>query len=159
MIYVWSSHFPETITTNMHIGNDFFVLHTRLRVNKNFKIRIHYIEININVCLLCSHHVMTSIILHTRRPVNKNSVTHLVFMIQLISFFRILRSWKACFSHRSTFCPTSYVLMRLRCLEVSNRVRNRKILNFFVCLEVRILCKKVKYVWNSHFPEAITTNM
>ena len=30
---------------------------------------------------------------------------------------------------------------------------------YFICVEVRILCKKVKYVWGSHFPEAITTNM
>jgi len=35
----------------------------------------------------------------------------------------------------------------------------KKILNFFICVEVRILCKKVKYVRSSHFPEAITTNM
>ena len=35
----------------------------------------------------------------------------------------------------------------------------QKILNFFICVEVRILCKKVKYLWGSHFPEAITTNM
>ena len=34
-----------------------------------------------------------------------------------------------------------------------------KILNIFICVEVRILCKKVKYVWGSHFSEAITTNM
>ena len=35
----------------------------------------------------------------------------------------------------------------------------KKILNFFIWVEVRILVKKVKYVWGSHFPEAITTNM
>ena len=35
----------------------------------------------------------------------------------------------------------------------------KKILNFFIWVEVRILCKKVKYEWSSHFPEAITTNM
>ena len=35
----------------------------------------------------------------------------------------------------------------------------KKILNFFICVEVRILCKKVKYVWSSHFTEAIATNM
>ena len=34
-----------------------------------------------------------------------------------------------------------------------------KNINFFLCVEVRILCKKVKYIWGSHFPEAITTNM
>ena len=35
----------------------------------------------------------------------------------------------------------------------------KKILNIFICVEVRILCKKVKYVWSSYFPEAITSNM
>ena len=36
---------------------------------------------------------------------------------------------------------------------------SKKILNFFICVEVRILCNKVKYEWGSHFPEAITTQM
>ena len=35
----------------------------------------------------------------------------------------------------------------------------KKILKFFICVAVRIFCKKVKYVWSSHFQEAITTNM
>ena len=43
-------------------------LNTLLRVNKNFKVHIIFIEINVNVCLLCAHRVMTSIILHIRRP-------------------------------------------------------------------------------------------
>ena len=43
-------------------------LNTRLRVNKNFEIHINFIEINVNVCLLCAHRVMTCVILHTRRP-------------------------------------------------------------------------------------------
>ena len=41
----------------------------------------------------------------------------------------------------------------------SRHILCKKILNFFICVEVRILCKKVKYEWDSHFPEAITTNM
>ena len=43
-------------------------LNTLLRVNKNFKIHIIVIKINVNFCLLCAHRVMTSIILQTRRP-------------------------------------------------------------------------------------------
>ena len=35
----------------------------------------------------------------------------------------------------------------------------KKTLNFFICVQFRILCKNVKYVWSSHFPEGITTNM
>ena len=38
----------------------------------------------------------------------------------------------------------------------SRHTLRKKILNFFICVEVRILCKKVKYLWISHFPEAIT---
>ena len=77
-------------------------LNTRIRVNKNFKIHINFIEINVNVCLLFAHRVMTSIFLHTRRPdCQSKSVTHLVFMFQLTLNFRILRSWKARFSHHS----------------------------------------------------------
>ena len=41
----------------------------------------------------------------------------------------------------------------------SRHILCKKILNFFICVEVRILCKKLKYVWSSHFPQAITTNM
>ena len=44
-------------------------------------------------------------------------------MLQMIFFFRILRSWRARF-HIATFRSTSYVLMRLRCLDDSNRVTN-----------------------------------
>ena len=35
----------------------------------------------------------------------------------------------------------------------------QKNIKCFLYVEVRILCKKVKYVWGSHFPGAITTNM
>ena len=41
----------------------------------------------------------------------------------------------------------------------SRHILCKKILNFFICVQVRILFKKVKYVWSSHFHEAITTNM
>ena len=116
----------------------------------NFQIFIIFIEINENVCLLCAHHVMTNIIVHTRKPVNKMSVTQLVFMFQLILFFRILRSWNARFSHLS-FRATRYVLKSFRCLEVSNRVRiwNKVKNNIYVrskhqlCqLEIPIFIKK-----------------
>ena len=59
------------------------LLNTLLRVKKNFKNHIHFIEINVNVCLLCAHHVMTSIILHTRIPNCQKSQ---------------LRTWFLCFS-------------------------------------------------------------
>jgi len=43
-------------------------LNNRINENKLFQILIIFIELNVNVCLLCAQHVMTSIILHTRRP-------------------------------------------------------------------------------------------
>jgi len=51
----------------MQIENDFLYLNTRLRL-KNFHILIIFIEINVNVCLLCVQPLMTSIILHILRP-------------------------------------------------------------------------------------------
>ena len=112
--YVWRSQFPEDIKQICRLETTPLCLNTRLPANKNFKMQINFIEINVNVCLLCAHHVMTSIILHTRRPVNKNSLTHFVFMYQLTIIFRILRSWKARFLH-TPFRRTSYVQMRLNC--------------------------------------------
>ena len=55
------------------------------------------------------------------------------------SHFDIIETWKVNVGHRDIYYS--------------------KILNFFICVKVRILCKKVKYVWGSHFLEAITTNM
>ena len=106
-------------------------LNTRLRENKNVKIHFNFIEINVNDCLLCALHVMTSIIFHTGRPNRQQKVCHaLGFYVSADFIFRILRSWKARFSHRS-ISPTSYVLMTLRCLEVSNRVSYwNKVKNF-----------------------------
>ena len=61
---------------------------------------------------------------HTRKPtVNKNSFMHMVFIYLLTFIFRILRSWKARFSH-NPFRPTSYIQKSLKWLEVNNRVRN-----------------------------------
>ena len=54
-----------------------------------------------------------------------------------------------------SFWPYSY--LKSECWKSRHILCQKK--NFFVCVEVRILCKKVKYVWSSHFSEAITTNM
>jgi len=43
---------------------------------KKFQILIIFIEININVCLLCAHHVMKSIIIHTQRPIWQHKVCY-----------------------------------------------------------------------------------
>ena len=48
--------------------------------------------------------------------------------------------------------------LKIECL-TSRHILFQIILNIFICVEVRILCKKVKYVRSSHFREAITTNM
>ena len=61
-------HFPGAITTKMQIGNDYLVFKYPVNCKKKFPNPHYCIEINVNVCLLCAHYVMTSIILHTRRP-------------------------------------------------------------------------------------------
>ena len=43
-------------------------------------------------------------------------------------------------------------------LDIATYIMQKNI-KFFLCVEVRILFKKVKYVLGSHFPETITTNM
>ena len=65
---VWSPYFPEAITKTCRLETTPLCLNTLLHVKKKFKIHINCNEINANVCLLCAHRVMTSIILHTRRP-------------------------------------------------------------------------------------------
>ena len=91
---------------------------------------------------------MTSIILHTRRPNCQYKVcSRLVFMFQLILIFRILRSCKHVI-HISPFRPTIYVLMILRRLEVSNRLRKRNKLKNFIFLGLKIdLCQLEKPIF------------
>ena len=133
--------FPRPLQQTCRLETTPLCLHTPLSVKKNFEIHINFIEINVNVCLLCAPHVMKSIILHNRRPVNKMFVTHLVFIFQLTFIFRILKSWKAHF-HITPFRPTSYVLMRLMWLEYSNRVRNWNKVRNFIFVESKLeLCQ------------------
>ena len=116
--------FPSPLQQTCRFETNPFCLNTRLRVNKPFKIHINFIEINVNFCLLCTHHVITSLILHTRRlNCQKKSVTVLVFCFRCLSFFAFGEAEKHVF-HITTFRPTSYVLMGLKWLEVSNRLRN-----------------------------------
>jgi len=49
----------------MQFGKDIFVFKYPVTCKKNLKFLIIFIEINLNICLLCAHSVMTSIILHT----------------------------------------------------------------------------------------------
>ena len=85
--------FPRPLLRTCRLETTFLCLNSRLRVNKNFSNSHYFYEININVCLLCSRPVMTSIILiFEDLTVNKNSVTLLVFMFKLILFYRILSS-------------------------------------------------------------------
>ena len=82
--------------------------------------------------------------------VNKKSVSYLVFMFQLTFIFLILRSWKARF-HITPFHPTSYVLIRLMWLEVSNRVRNwNKVKKFIFVYSKLELCQleMLIYIYN-----------
>ena len=130
---IYEAHiFRKSLVRTCRLETNSLCLITRLRVNKNFYNLIIFIEINLNVWYLCAHPVMTSItFILEDLTVNKNSVTHLVSMFQMISFFRILRSWKARISHRS-FSPHIHVLKSLKCLEISDLVRNwKKPKNYF----------------------------
>ena len=112
-------------------------LKTRLLVKKNFQILIIFIQINVNVCLLCDHNLTTGLVLHTRNlTVNKKSVTHLVFVSADFwgaekPFFLIV-----------PFRPRIYVLKSFRSLEVSNRVRNwNKVKNYIYVRSKFLLCQ------------------
>ena len=61
-------NFPRPLQQTCRLETISLCLNKRLRVKKNFKFHIHFIENNVIVCLLYAHNVMTSIILHTRRP-------------------------------------------------------------------------------------------
>ena len=127
----------------MQIGNDSFVFKypvtCKQKISKNY---INFIEFNVNVYLICANHVMTCIILHTRRPnCQKKSVTHLVFMFQLTFIFAFWEAEKHVF-HITPFRPTRYVLMRLKWLEVSNRVRKWNKVKNFIFVELKLeLCQ------------------
>ena len=60
--------FPRLLKQTCRLETTLLCINTRLRVIKKFHNSHKFFEINVNVCLLCAHHVMTSIILHTRRP-------------------------------------------------------------------------------------------
>ena len=71
--------FPRPLQQTCRLETTPFVKYP-VTCKKNFKIHINFIEINVNVYLLCAHHVMTSIILRTQRPVNKKSATHFFYV-------------------------------------------------------------------------------
>ena len=60
--------FPRPLQRTCRLETTTLCVNTRLRVKKNFNNHINFIEINVNVYLLCAHHVMTCIILNTRIP-------------------------------------------------------------------------------------------
>ena len=116
--------FPRPLQQTRRLETSPLCLNTRLRVKKNFKNHINFFEFNVNVCLLCAHHVMTSIILHTRRPNCQKCLLRTLFLcFSWLSFFAFWEAEKHVF-HITPFRPPRYVLMRLKWLEVSNRVRN-----------------------------------
>ena len=65
---VYEGHiFPRILLQTCRMETASLCIITRLLLKRNFQILIIIIEIHINVCVLFAHHVMTSIILHTRR--------------------------------------------------------------------------------------------
>ena len=103
---------------------------------------------------MCAHHLMRSIIFHTRRLNTKVNFCYVHgFMFQLKCIFHILRSWKACLSHRSI---SLHLLCTKGGLEVSNRVSNwnkAKNLIFVVSIhkisQFKITVFIYKLIWQS----------
>ena len=71
-IYIYNAHiFPLSLAQTCWLETTSLCIYSRLRVNKNFQILIIFIKINVTLLLLCAHPLMTSIIIHTRRPNTK----------------------------------------------------------------------------------------
>jgi len=102
---VYEGHiFPSPFLKTCRLETTSLYLNTRLFVNKNFQILKIFIEINLNFCLLCAHHVIKSLILHTRDlTVNKKSVTHFVSCFSWFYFFAFWVAEKHVF-HIVQFC-------------------------------------------------------
>jgi hypothetical protein len=113
--------FTRSLVQTCRLESTSLCLHTRLRVKNKFPNSHYLFYINANVWLLCAHLLMTSIILHSPKSVNKMSVMHLIFMFHLI-FFAFWGSDKLVF-HIAPFRPTNYILKCFWYLEVRNRVR------------------------------------
>ena len=113
---VYEGHiFPRPLLHTCRLETTLLCLNTRLLVNKNCQILIIRIEINANVWLLCDQRVMTSKILHTRRPNCQKRLFRTCFLCSSwLSFSAFWEAEKHVF-HINPFCP-SYVLMRLKWL-------------------------------------------
>ena len=88
LVEMWNIYCPLfqiSLVQTCWLETTFFILITRLSVNKNFPKSHYIIKIKITVWLLCAHPIMACIISHTRRPnTQEKSVTYLVFMFQLM---------------------------------------------------------------------------
>jgi hypothetical protein len=121
---VYENHiFQKPLLQTCRLETTSLFLNTRLLFNKEFQMLIIFIEINVNICLLCAHHIMKCIILHTRRPNCQQKVCYAISFCFRWFFFAFWGAEKHVF-HIVPFRPTRYVLKIFRCLEVSNRVRN-----------------------------------
>jgi len=66
---VYESHIiPRPSQHTCRLETTCLCLNTWLVVNKKFPNSHYFFEIDVNVCLLCAHHVKNGINLHTRRP-------------------------------------------------------------------------------------------
>ena len=91
--HVYEGHiFPRPFLQRCRLKWTSLCSNTWIRVNKKLLILIIFIEINENVCLLCAHHVITSTILHTRRPNCQLKVCYALCFYVSAHFFRILKS-------------------------------------------------------------------
>jgi hypothetical protein len=85
---VYEDHiFQRPLLQTCRLGITSLCLNIRFLVKK-IPNSHYFFEINVIVCLLCAHHLMTSIsFILENLTVNKKSATHLDFMFPLIFFF------------------------------------------------------------------------
>ena len=80
-------------------------LNTRLRLNKIYQNSHNFFVIDVNVCLLCAHTVMTSIILHTRRSNSQYKVCYALGFYDSAYFFSNFLELKSTFFTSLHFAP------------------------------------------------------
>jgi len=94
--------FTRSLVQKCWLETTTLCLNSRLRVNKIFYILNIYIEIYVTLRLLCAQPLISRIIFRTPGSNIQDNVNYVLdFMLFLMFIFRILMSWKTCFSHIS----------------------------------------------------------
>jgi len=141
--YIWKSHFPDFISTNMMFGNDFFVFKISFTCKQKIsKILYFLLKLKYLFGFLCANPLMTSINFYTRKPNSMKLQLRTCFLcFSWCLFFAFWGSEKHVI-HNAPFRSTRYVLKCYRYLEVSNLVSNRnKVKNLIFVGSILQICQ------------------